>query len=146
MYLNTAMLSLLLGTAFMTVQPTTVNNDIQIQVNQYSDSNCKDFVQTIYATEECSSVSIALNSSFLLVCPKKSECPGPRETTQVIFYGANCTSDQVIPVHPLECCTPKGQTSNGICMQGNVFAPDGTQWFQAGIQPPSSRVYTFISA
>ena len=116
MYLNTVMLSLLLGTAFMTVQLTTAQSpdSLQIQVNLYSDTDCADYVNTVNATTSCSPAPT--NSyAFELVCQMpKDNC------TAVTFYqnqenctsteppnseceGANCTSNETFITYQCPC-------------------------------------------
>ena len=91
MYLNTVMLSLLLGTVFMTVQLTTA----QIQINFYSDNNCRDYVTDINASTSITSAnvtSLGCNpvppnaGSFELVCHE------PQNNCTEVTYSSNCST------------------------------------------------------
>jgi hypothetical protein len=75
MYLNTVMLSLLLGTAFMTVQLTTARSNPMVQVNIYSDYFCKNYVTSLYPNDSCDPIPVPIvNGSLMLVCQPENKC------------------------------------------------------------------------
>ena len=114
MYLNAVIPSLLLGTAFMSVQLATA----QIQVNLYSDDDCATYAETVYVpTAVCSPTPwSAPNASFNSM---KFVCNSTDNGNQLAFYGVVC--EAAAAFFPYPCPNTTGsEVSISPCERGSI--------------------------